>query len=251
MILTVYDILKPAFRIAGLLGAPQRGLSPEEQTEGLEVLNAMLDAWKANRCFSYATLRYLLNTVADKASYTIGVSRDSTATAADIAIERPAKIERASYIFTNSTPEVEKPIPVLNAREWQAVPVKTITSSAITALYYEPFMEYGVIHPYPIPTVTGKIAIYIWTMLAELAAVTTEMILPPAYRLAIEYNLAVQLAERYPERQKIAGTSVQRARDTLATVKRLNAPSTERECDAYTLGESGRGRYDFRTDSIR
>jgi hypothetical protein len=62
-------------------------------------------------------------------------------------------------------------------------------------------------------------------------------------------DMAIQIIGS--ERQKIAGTSVQRARDTLATVKRLNAPSTERECDAYTLGESGRGRYDFRTDSIR
>jgi hypothetical protein len=57
MALLVSDILYAAYRIAGILGAAGRGYSTEEESEGLKVLNSMIDSWKAERLMVYAILR--------------------------------------------------------------------------------------------------------------------------------------------------------------------------------------------------
>jgi hypothetical protein len=245
MAYTVLDIIKPAFRIAGLLGAPGRGLSPEEQTEGLEVLNAFLDYLKVDRCSVYAILRALFTLTPGKGVYTIGTSGTP-----DINAERPVRIDRASFVFTNITPNIEIPLQVLNEQEWQAVMPKSLTASVPSKLYYEPFVPNGTINLWAIPTVAYKMALYLWQTVNEFAAITDPLVIAPAYRMMLQYNLAVQLAERYPERQQISGTAVQRAKATLAEVRRANAPALLMRCESGSLGTQGGGRYDIRSNQF-
>ncbi len=231
----VADIIYAGYRIAGILPEPERGYSPSERKDGLKVLNAMVDTWKSERLMVYAILRTAFNLIADKATYTIGESG-----VPDIALERPERIERAGYIFTTSTPNLETPLKILTPEEWAAIRLKGMTCTIPGGLYYQPTVPNGILTPWPTPTSGGKIAIYTWQTVNQFAAVTDPVVLAPAYQEAMEYNLAIRLAARFPERQKLSQLSIDLARQALAKLKTINAPELKMATERAAGGVGAR-----------
>ena len=233
-------IIEPAFRIAGLLHSAGQGPSPSEQAEGLLVLNSWLDWLKLDRGAVYAVHQFAFPLTPGKGDYTIG--KDGLA---DVNQERPVRIDRASFIFTNVTPPIEVPLEILNEQEYQALSPKALTSSTPTKLYYESTYPDGILHFWAIPTVAYQAALYLWQSVNQYVTVTDPVAVAPGYQMAMQYNLAVQLAERYPERQKIAGTAVQRAVSSLAAIRRANAPVLLAMCESGAMGLDYRGQYNI------
>ena len=237
-------IITPAARIAGLIHSAGGGLNTSEKAEALLALNAWLDWLKLDRGSVYAIHRALTTLTPNKGAYTIG--QDGLA---DINQERPVRIDRASFVFTNVTPNIEVPLQVLNEQEWQALSPKSLTASTPTKLYYESAYPKGIINLWAIPTVAYQMALYLWESVNQYLTVADPVTVAPGYLLAMQYNLAVQLAERYPERQKIASTSVARAVSSLAAVRRANAPTLLAMCESGALGLNYRGSYNIYSNS--
>ena len=152
-------IITPAFRIAGLLAHPGQKLveTGSEAAEGLQVLNDWLDWLKLDRQMVYAIHRATFPLVPGQGDYTIGMDGN-----ADIPAERPVRVDRASFVFTNVTPNIETPLYVMNEQEYQALSPKTLTASTPTKLYYESLVPNGVLHFWAIPTVAYLMALYLW-----------------------------------------------------------------------------------------
>ena len=240
--LTANDIIYSAYRIAGVISEPQRGLGKSEKIDGLLMLNSMLDSWKAQRLTVYAIRRDEFDIIPSKASYTVGVG-------ADLDIPRPERIEQAGFIYLANTPYTELPLRVLTPQLWAAISPKGMPSTIPSMVYYETQVAFGVLYLFPIPTTVNKFCLYTWQVLSEFASLTDALVVPPAYREAMEYQLAMRVADRYPTRAKMSPRAVQQAAKSLAAARTANAPELVLQCEYSAMGTGGQGRFNIITNS--
>jgi hypothetical protein len=224
--LTVQDIIYTAYRLNGVLRGPGQTASQSEVSDALAALNSMLDSWATERLIVYRIRRDLFALTAAKGDYYIGPD------APDFNRARPVRIERASVISNG----VEYPIDVYNYDDWQRIPVKTAASSLPVGVYYEAANPIGVLRFYPVPSSGIQAALYTWDRLTVFTDASDAIELPPGYRKAVEYNLAVELSPRFP--RPLNPLVLQQARDAKAAIKRLNMPILQMRCDEALL--SGR-----------
>jgi hypothetical protein len=240
----VQDLIYAGFRDAGIVLEAQRGFSNSDKADGLLVLNRMLDAWKAERAMVFAVVPTTFTIQPNKATYTIGPS------GADIAAsDRPEAIERANVIYTNSSPNPESPLRVLlSEQEWQTVSPKTMKATIPSVLYYERLTGNGLIHLWQVPTVANQVAVYLWQTVNQFAAIGDTIALPTAYQEAIETNLALRLAARFPDRQHISQITIDLARQSRQRVRASNTPVLLMQTEAAARGTYDGGRYNILTN---
>ncbi len=191
----VADILYRAYRMARALRHPGQGISPSETTEGLGILNSMLDGMKIEGLLMYTTRRSVWAVAVDQKVYSIGPG-------GDFDMERPEHIHRASYLV-NSTVNQEAEIPmeiVLTFEEWQQVVVKNTPSSYPLALYYQAFAPLGAVNVWPVPNRISNIALYTPQTVSEFATADDPVVVPDGWREMLQYNLAVAVNQVYPEK---------------------------------------------------
>jgi hypothetical protein len=236
--IAVSRLIYTGYRLAGVLPTAGRGYSPSQLSDGLDALNSMVDGAKAERLFVIAILRTLFDLVANQATYQIG-----TYGTPDWALERPERIEGAGFIFTNSTPNTETRIEILTDQKWRALSPKDSTSGVVSKIYYQKFTPApnGTIYVWPICTVAYQIALYTWQTVNQFATPEELVVVPPAYRRYLEYNLAIELAARFPLHAKLSQLTIEIARESKRVVKAMNAPELLSQCESGACGTSGDG----------
>lgn len=234
----VSTLLYNAFRIAGILGAAGRGASDSEIADGMLVLNAMLDAWQTERLLIWCVLQNTVDLVVDQQNYQIGSGSP------DYDLPRPENIDRAGLILNNVSPSTEIPLQIYTDQEWAAVSPKQLQSTQPTGLWYQRTVPNGLITYWPVPQYAYQVNLYLRVNLLQVVGPTANIDLPPGYQTAIEYNLAVELAARFQERQNISPFSVTKAALAKSTVKIMNDEALKMRCEFGALGTAGRrGRY--------
>lgn len=180
--MTAADIIKRALRIIGVLAS---GETPDAnmQADALEALNAMLDAWRTESLMVYA-LRDESIPMTGAASYTIGAG-------GTLNTARPVKIESAYW----RSGDVDYPLAIAGAVAWSLIADKSLAADVPEWLYYEPAYPLGLLRLNSIPS-SGELHIVTWTPLDEFAAYDA-FALPPGYREAITYQLAMRLGPEY------------------------------------------------------
>lgn len=230
-----------ALRLIMVLGA---GETPdaEQLQDGFETLNDMIDGWAADDLTIFDTEEVELNLTAADGEYTIGVG-------GDINRARPTDIYRASIIHAgNAAQPLELPISIIDELQWQAVPVKAVTSSLPMKLYIRysfPLMRLKV---WPIPSVGGsarRLKLYVRTALTSFADYTTVYTFPPGYNRAIRYNLALDLCPEY-EIAEPPSVVVGKAAEYLADIRRKNIRPTIIVPDS-PRSTNGAGRFNIYT----
>jgi len=233
--MTVQDLVTHALEDCGRL-KPGGTPGTVESAVGLRTLNAMLDTWKTERLMVYAEVRTEFDIISGQQTYSIG-------TGANWDVERPERIERAEFIFTNTSPEVEVPVKILSPQEWAALTPKKLTNTIQTMLYYEPTVPNGTVTLWPKPTQNWKIAVWTWRTIGQFASLATTINLPPGYQEAIEYNLAVKLADKYPDTARVSQVTVEAARSAKRKIKTMNEPVLQMQCEGGDMGvEQNAGR---------
>jgi len=215
--MTANDVITRALRLLGV-NDPTEAPTAEDGALGLSVLNEWIDALGVERQSVYVLTRTAHTLTASTASYSIG-------TGGAINIVRPVWIDHAGLILdTSAATPTEIPIRVLQDDERSTIVQKTLTSSLTKAIWYDHAWSagLGLIYVYPIPTVgTTQLVLYTPTALTEFADQSTDYTFPPAYRRAIVWNLANELAPYYPAASPDARLG-RVAAETLANVKRAN-----------------------------
>lgn len=236
MSVTGADIAYVATRIAGIVLEAGRGYSGSEGSDALRILNSMLDSFQSERLMVYAYLRSEFSITPGQQDYLVG----NTAGYDWGPIPRPEELTLAGYVFTNVEPNVENPMRILSYQEWAALSPKDLESPIQYLLYYEPTVPNGTVHLWPVPTDQSvTVALYTWTNIQTIPALTTAMILPPAYQELLEYGLAIRLAGMFPRRAHLdpnAGEMYFRAR---MKVFGANVPGLRMQCEAASGGVRG------------
>lgn len=179
---TAADIIRRSLRLIGALAAGETP-SATEQADALDALNSMLDAWRTESLMVYA-LRTETLPLTGASSYTIG-------SGGDLNVERPVKIESAYQRIDG----VDYPVAVASKQAYDGLAAKATAGDPASWLYYEPSYPLGRVHLYPVPA-SGDLHLTVWTPLTAFAA-SDEVALPPGYREAITYQLAMRLAVEY------------------------------------------------------
>lgn len=243
--MTAKTLIQGAYRLLGNLRHGQTA-SDDALTDGLSMLNDMLDGWAVERMTVPVIVRRVVDVAASTASYLVGPGGDWD-------IEVPIRIERAGLIDSTG---LERPIRVLTVDQWADVALKSATSTELTAIYYDKDSATGRVYVTPIPTSSGlQIALYNWQAFPAFADIdTTNYDFPPGAALAMRYCLAELLIPEAVIQNKAAmygsaqyGHIVEQARILKGRFKSFNAPVLEMGYDPALT----RGNWDIQTGDYR
>lgn len=212
---TAQRICTRALRIIGAIGIAET-VPGDEIGAAKEGLDTLLDGWRTESLLVYVTEREIFDLVSGQQRYTIGPG-------ANFNRQTPAWLKQASVLsLTNPAMPQELPIDVLTLTQWQNVPVKNVTSTLPTQVYYDQLSPIGNLDYFPIPNqVPLKTVLYCMTSMGDFADLTTVYDIPRGYARALVYNLAIELAPEYAKGN--IGPDVMRiAMEAKANIKRVN-----------------------------
>jgi len=216
-----------------MVGEKARGetLDANEAVECLAELNTMLESWGTQKlnCYALKSESFALTSGVD--SYTIG-------TGGAFNTDRPTKLVDPCSITDASFANI--PLRIVDAETFGRVP-----SLSTTETTYPVYISYdqdfdasglGTISFYPVPSSGLTVIINSWKRLQNFASVSTQVLLPPGYQLAIESNFAIHLAAGLtPVSQEVAKI----ARESLAAVRGLNSKTPVMALDYYGTERAG------------
>lgn len=220
---TLLDLITESYGDAGILAV---GDVPNaaQSARGLAKMNGLLDQWKAEDLLAYTVLRATATLTASQSSFTVG-------TGGNVAIARPAYLDHVNFIDNAVSPTIEYNLgPLLTEQEWEKIAVKALTATLPGRAYYEPTYPTGTLYPWPIPTRSNLLwAVYYHAPVAEFAAVSDSVALPPGYKRMLVSNLAIELLPAYS--REAHPVLLQQAHESKAMVKRSNIKATELSFD--------------------
>jgi hypothetical protein len=200
--MSLLDVMTQMYRMAGVLKAAGRGMSPSQQQEGLVIVNAALDGIKTERFFFYQILRTQFNVTNGKKSYTVGDASFN----ADWVVERPEKLLSAGIIVPpgsmGSITQSEIPIyVVLSYEEYQSIVTKDSPSTVPLIIYYQASLPVGTATLWPVPSAdqVNQVVLYTPQTVQEFTDVGADFIVPKGYREFLMYDGAIKVHDRYPE----------------------------------------------------
>lgn len=239
---TALELITKGMRLAGALG---KGETPDadESADGLSCLNSMLDSWQIERLMVYQIVQGSYSWASATTSRTIGSSGSPNFSA-----QRPVRIDSAFIVDSNSQ---WYPLQVLTDRtQYDAIVIKSTTSTLPQYLFFDPVYPLGVLYLYPVPSSTVTLKLNTWQTLQSFTSLTTDLALPPGYQLAIEFNLPLYLAPEYGTGRKLDPQVMAIATTSKAAIKTINHPSMVAQLDSgvATLGSIG-GRYNIYSDT--
>lgn len=238
--MTALDLICASLRSIGVLASGEAP-SASEATDGLTALNNLIDSWSTQSMLIPNQIAETFPLVASQQTYTMGVGGNFNTS-------RPMSIIRANIQLTNESPVVELPMDILTMEQYAGIILKGTTSTFPLYLYNDNANPLANLSVWPVPTCsTNNLVLYSWKPLAELAALTTSIILPPGYMRALRYNLAIDLAPEYGRQvpEEVAAVAVQ----SLADIKRMNSRPRFLQVDDAVRASGG--TYNWRTDGYQ
>jgi hypothetical protein len=208
---TAGDVIAGALRLIGAVAAGET-VNGNDGADGLEAFNGMLDSWSAERLSVFCTQDQTFTWPANTISRTLGPSGDFVG-------NRPVLVDDSTYFKVNNVSYGIKPI---NRQQYDAIALKTATSTFPQVMYVNMTMPDVEMFVYPVPTSVLEMHIVSVEELSQPATLATELVFPPGYERAFRFNLACELAPEYgveppPRVQRIADVSKR-------TLKRINNP---------------------------
>ena len=236
---TALNLIESALTEIGVRAAGET-LPADEASDGLVSLNRMIDQWAAERLTIHTVTRTTWTITASDGQYTVG-------TGANVNVARPVYVDHVNFLDTATDPDTEYPLVPFTEDAWAGVRLKAATAVYPSNYYYNPTHPTGTLDLWPVPTSTTLTgAFYAPTAVAQFAALTTSVSLPPGYERALLKNLAVELLPSYGRQPD--PLLIEQARDAKAVIKRANKRPMDLSLDAAALISGGRaGSYDIST----
>lgn len=206
--MTVHDLIKSALRLIGGLDTSEPP-SADMSADGLEALNLIIDDWSSKGLLIYAVTPESF-TLTGATSYTIGSGGTFNTT-------RPESISGA-YVTDGG---IDYPVDIIGPEQYRSISLKTAPGIS-DWLYYSPEYPLGKIYIYLISSGT-TLTIDSIKPLTEYASLITTLSLPPGYKRALKFNLAVDLIPEYG--RQIDPAIYQQAEDAKTSIISKNAAS--------------------------
>lgn len=216
--LTATDIITSALR---LIGAVAAGETPEdaELSDGLVVLNQMIDSWNTERLMIFTTQPTSFALVAGKQAYTLGPGGDFN-------MERPARIDNAVLEIVNSGYVLQRPLWALSDEEWASIQLKNFGNTYPGCFWDDDGFPLRTLRFWPLPVGNLNVILWLWSSVSQFTDLTTAQTYPPGYAKALRYNLAVDLAAEFATQLSPIVSAI--AVDSKAKLKRANSTPAPR-----------------------
>ena len=215
-------------------------VSPAQGQDGLRRLNAMISSWSIHRLAIPFISREVFNVVANQSTYTIGPGGDFDTI-------RPVGLTGAALLLNASSPPVEIPNEILTDDAYEAIPIKDLTNTLWTKVYYNAEYQGGLasIFLWPTPTTSDNdLVLYRGDLVQGFTNMTTSQSFPPGYFEAFEYQLALRLS--IPYGQTPSNELRMMASQAFSTIKRENYKWNDAAIDPAMTNDR-RGWYNLLT----
>lgn len=208
--IVVSDLIRSSMR---LIGAIATGETPtaDEVTDGLLVLNDMLENWSTETLSVWGSSNQTFNTVANQSVYTIGPTGNWVTS-------RPQGIDDAYCNFSG----VDFPVKVISQEQYNDINLKTMKQPIVERLLYVNEFPLGVVTLWPVPTQAMPLTLTMNRILSFPVAATDVLTGPPGFMKALRYCLAVEFAPEFGV--EASNTVIQVAADAKGDYKRANLP---------------------------
>lgn len=209
---TVGDQIYGALRLIGQLA---EGETPSGDTtaDALTAFNQMLDSWSTERLSIFSTQDQVFTWPASTISRTLGPSGNFVG-------DRPVLLDDATYFKYNN---LSYPISLINQEQYDAIALKTATSSFPQLLFVNMTMPDIEMYVYPVPNSAVEFHFISVEVLTQAASLATTLVIPPGYLRAFRFCLACELAAEFgvdppPTVKRIAEIAKR-------NIKRINNPN--------------------------
>lgn len=219
----VMDIITNAMLEIGVL-APGETPSSPEATFALSKLNRLLDNWNAEELFVYDVQFTRLTLTPNKNPHTIGpVGADFSAN------PRPVDVEFANLILTDQSPEIRKPLGLIDDIQWASIRVQSLATQYPLYMHYHRDWPNGQILLWPVPTYSYDIELVTRTSFNSFVALTDPISFPPGYEDAMTLTLAESLCPTFTK--ALDAVLANKASEARARIKSQNIQVPELGCD--------------------
>ena len=213
---TALDSIKKSMRLFGAIGQNEEPTATES-ANALQSLNDMLEAWSIERLLVYRIQEEAFTWPSGQLSRTIGVGGNFNTT-------RPIRIENGFSRIDG----IDYHYRVIDKRDYDSIAQKTTESSYPDSIYYDYNVAVGTIYAFPVPRSNIDFRINSWKQLQSIPTLTTEIVLPPGYKRAIDYNLAIEIQGEYPD-LAIPDSVIKIAIESKASLKAINYMTMQSE----------------------
>lgn len=235
------DIIQSAGYEIGVF-APGESIPAADALWGLEKLQRIIDSWNASRPIIFSSGFDLYTVPANVGPTTIGPT--GTLNTGPAAFYRPARITSASFVLNpGSSSPVDLPINIRTKEWWAANPLKSMLSSIVTDLYYDPAQPNGNLNFFPISNVNCSIRLEMWNQLQQALILTTKLGFVQGYWEALVSTLAIALCPSYERQPSPVLVSMQQK--AMQTILANNDPPPVIRTDSGMPGTASDGRPDF------
>lgn len=243
---TATTIITGAYEILGVID-PNTTLPPTLLTKGFRRLNMMMGSWARQPLTIPVIERDVFPTVTGKGGtanpYTVGIG-------GQLNMQRPTKLEGAGLLLLASQPTpTEIPRAVYTDDAYEAIQIKDLSNGLFTGVYYNPtFQPFGTLSLWPVPdgSVPTSIVLYHLQALTQFVSPGAIYNLPEGADEAVEYNLAMRLADPSAVPAERLANIQSIARSSLSVFKRSNTKLVDMPIDpAFT--QTRRGGYNIDT----
>lgn len=202
------EIINRAYQILGVK-ATGEVLGADEANDGLHALNSLIDSWRTEFLYVYVIQELVHTLTPNQQTVSIGPG-------AQIDVPVPLKLESVPF---NRSSNIDYPMRVVLRPEYESIQMKTSGASYPTLIYYERDYPTGLLYFYPLPAGSYELHLFLQQQLTEFVDLTTEYLLPPGYKRALEYSLAEELS---PGLRELSATAMRIAANARRVLKRSN-----------------------------
>ena len=238
---TVADVITDALMDLGVLADGQTP-DPSQSTQGLRRLVRFLKLCRTENLYIPLIARATATLTPSATSFTVG-------TGGNINIPRPGlqQVEKVNYLDNSVTPPNEISLgPLLTEAEYEAIPMKTQTSTRPVRAYYTPTYTtgFGTLIPWPISTGASLLWVFYYhAALADYTAISDSVTVPDGYEQFLVKSLAMELAPSF-----LRQTSPELRAQT-AEARRMVTRSNQRGVELNFEFNAG-GQYDIKSDTF-
>lgn len=246
--MTVADFLNNAAKALGKLRAGG-GLCPTELTDGMSVLNALVDYWLTRKAFVYTTrideYQFTDKSAPDSnnpAVYQLGPGSVDWPNSV-----RPTHIENANIILTDAAPGVFTEIEILDKNQWAAISLEQMPVTLPTKMYPDYAYPNCNLYFWGQPTLPYILQLFTWQQIPAFAALGQVVALAPGYYAALLYTFAELVAPQWSV--PVPASVVKMAQYARAGIAGLNSQAPKLITKDSGMPSSGpqQGSFNYRT----
>lgn len=233
--MTAQDIINNAMRELDLGGGINEPISAEDSDLCLSKLNRIFDNWNAESQFVYGTNLSDFTLIPNHNPHTIGLAGSDFL----VPIGRPSKITEANLILTDVTPNIHRPLNIVDDAWYMSNEAPDLATQIPYYLYPNYGWPKGQLYFWPVPATAYKVRLNIWIQFIALALSDT-FSLPPGYEDAITLTLAESLIS--PFKADASPSLVQAAKTARDRIKSINGIAPVMACDPAVQSLDSRPR---------